>query len=1128
MPRSFASWKRIRPDAVNILSNELVRGALPRYCGILERRFLPKWHIAKLFGVQLPLPLAECSLEVLWKSHDDVLPAFVEFLRSCDRQVAIGQLAAPPPISSSISSASCGVDRTQRPGACHTQNTLVASHNIHLGEEPEVVPSYTVFFAGCNLHCVFCQNSDISQPPEGSTVCPGTSITPVEMAAILSGAFNDVPEMRNVNWVGGDPTPHIPFILDTLQRLDGTAVPLPSLFNSNMYMSEEAMRLLAGTQDVFLTDWKYGSDDCALRLSKVPRFVEVVERNHILAKQQAELIVRHLVMPSHVECCTRVVAGRVASVLGCATRFNLMFQYRPEFEADIYPEINRPSTKEEERRAKEVARSAGLNNLSPGIQCLVAGSMNDDDWDPVLLQLAENGLQVSPPMLARHQELQKSGVDPSIIYQELMELARLPVEPPQETLCSPSPERITKRPLPPPPEPRVGLALLDDADERLARGLEMQLDKETKEVEAIDPAARSPSPPVLVPSAAPLGIADSAPALSEASSTPGIPTTSSPVVLPADLPADEVLPGEVDQISTEGLPAPPPPGISAVSSPPPPPVATSTPPAQTTTVLHEDQPITQDLRASCPLSDASPECETGPGHQDGPAVRAASLLAAEQALELAGDEIQPARAEKPHAGRGLIEAATPPLAEEAREQAHSPAELEFERRKDGEEERDGARCGAAAEDGEQEQARTRARLIEEQEQEQEQERARARLIEEQELRDAEYAAQVQAQLEAEEAQERAARDEEDCRQQAEKDEMARRLREEEQAAADGEEDADDDDAVDAGALADEEYRRHATQMEDEAIARQLSLAMTSRPPQSSRELASDERMAAELERRLQSEAMAERKRQEAMSERAAYLLAQGLAEGQQSGPLDDPPSAEIEAVAWLTHVQRAAVRHVIERSSQAHRESFPSLLRKIKSLRRTDFAAKMHSKIKSLRRTEDELRTTLRYIRDEAPKWEKRIFGGAYPPECPPFDRCKYGVLNVLSDPAGVASCRQYGDCYLQLKNVRLRCTFASCDTSVQTVRLASCEYYAHVLDECTMPELEAVLDVANKKRVFAASTLFGQYKEVQVHGEIQFGRDVAAIVVDSNVTPAQRRAAEEFAHKNHCEQFTVPGHDLE
>lgn len=74
-----------------------------------------------------------------------------------------------------------------------------------------------------------------------------------------------------------------------------------------MYMSRKTMTILDGTVDMYLSDFKYGNDQCAARLSKVKNFFEVCSRNHLLAAKQAEITLRHLVIPNHVDCCTKVV-----------------------------------------------------------------------------------------------------------------------------------------------------------------------------------------------------------------------------------------------------------------------------------------------------------------------------------------------------------------------------------------------------------------------------------------------------------------------------------------------------------------------------------------------------------------------------------------------------------------------------------------------------------------------------------------------------------------------------------------------------------------------------------------------------------------------------------------------------
>jgi putative pyruvate formate lyase activating enzyme len=232
----------------------------------------------------------------------------------------------------------CNADRNSgKTGKCGVSEARVVSEFLHMGEERELVPSHTVFFAGCNFECGFCQNHDISQSP-GS----GDAISPERLATMIDGRYGPrtdyVPLFpftmmkgggRNVNFVGGDPTPNLPYILEVLDRVD---TPVPVVWNSNMYLTEGSMALLDGVVDLYLTDFKYGNDDCAKTLSGVDDYTHVVSRNHILAEKNGDLLIRHLVLPGHVECCTKPIMDIIAEKLESA-RINIMDQFRPVWRA---------------------------------------------------------------------------------------------------------------------------------------------------------------------------------------------------------------------------------------------------------------------------------------------------------------------------------------------------------------------------------------------------------------------------------------------------------------------------------------------------------------------------------------------------------------------------------------------------------------------------------------------------------------------------------------------------------------------------------------------------------------------------------------------------------------------------
>ncbi|MBM3309431.1 MAG: radical SAM protein [Candidatus Altiarchaeales archaeon] len=243
----------------------------------------------------------------------------------------------------------CGVDRIKgERGFCRVLEPRIHSEFIHLGEETELVPSYTIFFAGCNFKCVFCQNWDISQNPDN-----GVELRPQMVARLVQSQH-----ARNVNWVGGDPTPNLSFILEVLTHLEKN---IPQVWNSNMYLTEESMKLLDGVIDVYLTDFKYGNDKCARRLSKIDNYLKVIQRNHILAGRQCEMIVRHLMLPGHYECCTKPVLEWLSSNFGSKVRVNLMDQYRPAYQAFKYEEINSLLPRGEHVKAKDYAVDLGLN-----------------------------------------------------------------------------------------------------------------------------------------------------------------------------------------------------------------------------------------------------------------------------------------------------------------------------------------------------------------------------------------------------------------------------------------------------------------------------------------------------------------------------------------------------------------------------------------------------------------------------------------------------------------------------------------------------------------------------------------------------------------------------------------------
>lgn len=247
----------------------------------------------------------------------------------------------------------CYAERNVNKGECGVLKPKIASEFLHIGEEAPLVPSHAIFFAGCNFECIYCQNWDISQSAN-----LGMEIVEDQLAKIIDLRRRD--GSRNVNFVGGDPTPNLLYILKTM-RLSIENVPV--VWNSNFYMSEDAMKLLDGFTDLYLSDFKYGPSDCVQRLSGVSNYWNVVTRNHKMAKNAGDMIIRHLVLPNHVECCSKPILKWIRDNLGEKTVVNIMGQYRPVYRAAECAEIARYPYPEEIEEVKSYAKRIGLINL---------------------------------------------------------------------------------------------------------------------------------------------------------------------------------------------------------------------------------------------------------------------------------------------------------------------------------------------------------------------------------------------------------------------------------------------------------------------------------------------------------------------------------------------------------------------------------------------------------------------------------------------------------------------------------------------------------------------------------------------------------------------------------------------
>lgn len=215
----------------------------------------------------------------------------------------------------------CGVNRLAGEfGTCGLgEHAQVYKEYLHLGEERSLIPSHTVYLSGCNFRCVFCSDlGPVSRPRQHGAV-----IAPEDLAARIAKRRGE--GAKNVNFVGGLPDVNLLYILRTLSHCPtDTHV----VWNTNLWTTAEAIERLRGVVGTWLVDLKFGDDLCALKLSQTRGYVETMQALMPLAARSGELIVRHLLMPGHLECCTRPALSWLSRQLPDVS-VNIMTGYHP-------------------------------------------------------------------------------------------------------------------------------------------------------------------------------------------------------------------------------------------------------------------------------------------------------------------------------------------------------------------------------------------------------------------------------------------------------------------------------------------------------------------------------------------------------------------------------------------------------------------------------------------------------------------------------------------------------------------------------------------------------------------------------------------------------------------------------
>ncbi len=246
----------------------------------------------------------------------------------------------------------CGVNRLVAPGGrCHAgAGPRFFSAQVEVSDELELIPTFAIALSGCDLRCDFCITGAASWNPRA-----GENFNAGEMAAKAKVAMRN--GARTVMVLGGEPTIHLPAALELVAALPDSA---RLVWKTNAHGSAQARELLEDLFDVWLADFKFGNDVCAHRLAGVSDYGRVVRESLLWANEHSELIVRHLLMPGHVECCWRPVAEWLAENLP-GVKVNLRSGFWPGWHARRHSELRGTVSGEETRRAIEIAENRGLN-----------------------------------------------------------------------------------------------------------------------------------------------------------------------------------------------------------------------------------------------------------------------------------------------------------------------------------------------------------------------------------------------------------------------------------------------------------------------------------------------------------------------------------------------------------------------------------------------------------------------------------------------------------------------------------------------------------------------------------------------------------------------------------------------
>ncbi len=261
----------------------------------------------------------------------------------------------------------CGVNRNVSAGFCGEKGELFAARaSLHLWEEPVISGSRgsgTVFFRGCNLKCVYCQNYSIAHNKGGKNIS-SSRLAEIYLSLQEKGA-------HNINLV--TPTHFLPHIISSVAAARQTGLTIPIVYNTGGYERVEAVRTLKDTVDIYLTDFKYFTSETAEKYSRAPDYFsfasdaldEMVSQNPKPVIENGLMkkgvIIRHLLLPGHL-IESKILLKYLFQKYGNSVFYSLMNQYTPVRPIAEYPNLNRTVTMREYNSLISYASRLGITN----------------------------------------------------------------------------------------------------------------------------------------------------------------------------------------------------------------------------------------------------------------------------------------------------------------------------------------------------------------------------------------------------------------------------------------------------------------------------------------------------------------------------------------------------------------------------------------------------------------------------------------------------------------------------------------------------------------------------------------------------------------------------------------------